>query len=96
MKHLLFILLISFVGCASADSIKTEPAKPELQCEPSGCSGQVCAEKGKGVITTCLMLPRFECVKKSRCEVQSDGKCGWTPTQDYLSCLKRYEPAQRR
>ncbi len=96
MKTLFLISLLTIVSCATATTVVPKDEPSQLQCTPSGCSGQICAEKGKSVISTCLMLPQYECVKKSRCEVQSNGKCGWTPTDEYLACLKRYQPAQNR
>jgi eight-cysteine-cluster-containing protein len=61
-------------------------------CEPSGCSGELCTEKGKKRISPCVVLPQHQCVKKSKCEVQADGKCGWTPTEEYQACLKQFLP----
>lgn len=81
-------------SCASGKPNTSEKSQSVLECEPAGCSGQICAEKGKGVISNCLMLPQYECFRLSRCEIQSNGKCGWTPNREFQACLKRYQPAQ--
>jgi hypothetical protein len=56
-----------------------EPAQAE--CFVGGCSGQVCSED-QGVITTCEFRPEYACYHDATCEVQSDGKCGWTQTSE--------------
>lgn len=98
MKTFMLIVISSLilVSCASAQPTGAEKSQSGLVCEPTGCSGQICAEKGKSVISTCLMLPQYACFKLTRCEVQSDGKCGWTPNKEFQACLKRYQPAQKR
>lgn len=58
-------------------------------CKIAGCSGQICInEKAGDVITTCEFKAEYACYKTARCERQSDGKCGWTPTSELLSCLR--------
>ena len=58
----------------------------EKQCIISGCSGQICSEEE--VITTCEFLPEYVCYKLTVCEVQPNGSCGWTETEEFLNCLK--------
>jgi len=96
MKTFIELLISSLflLSCAVAEPKAAEKSQTAQVCEPTGCSGQVCTEKGKSVLSTCLMLPHYECFKRTRCEVQTDGKCGWTPTQEFQACLKRYQPAQ--
>lgn len=96
MKTLVSFILLGILinGCAVAKTTTQEAKTPGLVCEPTGCSGQICAEKGKSIITTCLMLPQYECFNRTRCEVQSDGRCGWTPNREFLACLKKHQPAQ--
>lgn len=81
------ILILLFTVLALARG-NPKPAK----CETSGCSGELCTEVGKKRISPCVVLPQHQCVKKTKCEVQTDGKCGWTPTEEYQACLKQFLP----
>lgn len=54
-------------------------------CLPTGCSGQICADVP--VITTCEWRPEYACIKMQICEVQSDGICGWTSTDESKACF---------
>lgn len=86
MKPLLLVtiaLLSCVVSCASTN--------PKL-CETSGCNNEICNEKGKTRISPCVILPQHECLRKTKCEVQKTGKCGWTENEDYLACMKRFQP----
>ncbi len=56
------------------------------RCKVSGCSREVCADED--VITPCIWNPAYGCYKKALCEVQSDGKCGWTMTAELEACLR--------
>ena len=56
------------------------------QCFVGGCSGQVCSDE-EGVITTCEYRPEYACYQAATCEVQDDGHCGWTQTEELQSCL---------
>lgn len=81
MKTILSLLVL-VTACATA-----QPKK----CVVSGCNGELCSESGKQLISPCVVLPHHECLKKSRCEVQSSNKCGWTPTPEYLECMKKFK-----
>ena len=89
MKTLKLIGLIAgfLVSCASANG-----PKKDLLCEVSGCNGEICSQKGRKMISPCVVLPQHQCLKKSRCEVQETGICGWTKTPDYLECMKQFQP----
>ena len=56
-------------------------------CKVSGCSREVCADRA--VFTPCIWNPEFGCYKKAICEVQPEGKCGWTVTTALKACLRR-------
>ena len=58
----------------------------QAECFVGGCSGQVCSED-EGVITTCEFRPEYACYHTATCEVQSDGKCGWTASAELSACL---------
>lgn len=55
-------------------------------CKVTGCSGQVCSEEE--VITTCEYKDEYACYKTANCERQEDGKCGWTPSEELVACLR--------
>lgn len=54
-------------------------------CMRTGCSGQICASEP--VETTCEFRAEYRCYAAARCERQSDGGCGWTPTEELRNCL---------
>jgi hypothetical protein len=54
-------------------------------CKPTGCSGTLCSDQD--MVSTCIYLPEYDCYKGARCEPQSDGKCGWTQTNELTSCI---------
>src|SRR3989344_8635370 len=54
-------------------------------CLATGCSGQICSDED--VISTCEYKAEYACYKTAKCERQEDGKCGWTPTEDLVTCL---------
>jgi len=64
--------------------------KPK-ECKIGGCSGTLCGEPSlvDNVDTTCEVKPEYSCYKDfGKCEKQTDGKCGWAPTEELVSCLK--------
>lgn len=86
MKSLFFISVV-LIGCL-ANCASTSPKL----CETSGCNGEICTEKGKTRISPCVVLPQHECLRKTKCEFQKIGKCGWTENEEYLACMKRFQP----
>jgi hypothetical protein len=62
-------------------------SKTKKSCMRTGCSGQVCSDTE--VITTCEWRPEYACYKGARCELQADGKCGFTRTAELTACLAR-------
>jgi hypothetical protein len=69
------------------------PTRAAGRCELSGCGREVCADEH--VMTPCIWQPEFECYKTALCEVQSDGKCGWTMTAELEGCLTKYRSSNR-
>ncbi|OGN33202.1 MAG: hypothetical protein A3F98_03985 [Candidatus Yanofskybacteria bacterium RIFCSPLOWO2_12_FULL_41_8] len=62
------------------------PVSTELsQCKTTGCSGQICSDED--VVTTCEFKQEYACYQNAKCERQSDGKCGWTPSEELVACL---------
>lgn len=62
-----------------------EPAVEE--CRVGGCSGQLCVGPGEPDVSTCEWLPQYACYQGASCELQPDGRCGWTPTDELRACL---------
>lgn len=72
--------------------ITQTPVKPNIAkdgCISGGCSGQLCIEANtpdQG-FSTCEYRQEYACVVYSSCERQASGKCGWTKTPLYISCM---------
>ncbi len=69
----------------------TRPVSPEpKECVRGGCSGQLCVEDGAGsdVVTTCEFKEEYACYQSADCEVQSNGRCGFTQSDELTSCLE--------
>ncbi|HEY6562563.1 MAG TPA: DUF6748 domain-containing protein [Polyangiaceae bacterium] len=65
-------------------------------CQPSGCSGEICAPAGSPVATPCVWRPEFACYQRfGKCELQSTVSCGWTPTPELQACLDDVGAAAR-
>lgn len=65
-------------------------------CQPTGCSGEVCAPAGSPVVTPCVWRPEFACYQRfGKCELQSTVSCGWTPTPELQACLDDVGAAAR-
>jgi eight-cysteine-cluster-containing protein len=77
-----------------APSESADEGDPEQRgaCVATGCSGVVCAEAGKDIVTTCEYRAEYACYQKATCEKQVDGACGWTQTAELTSCLASPPP----
>jgi len=56
-------------------------------CVTGGCSGELCVEKGSDAVSSCIWEDTYACFKAAKCEVQSNGNCGWTQTNELEQCL---------
>lgn len=56
------------------------------ECFIGGCSSQICSEE-EGVVSTCEYREEYACYKNAKCERQTSGECGWTPTKKLTMCL---------
>lgn len=81
----------SFIN--KSKSVDQNP-NPVSDCKITGCSKQVCSDQD--VITTCEFEFRAEyaCYINVKCERQSDGKCGWTKTEELTRCLEEKKSPQ--
>ena len=78
-----------FTACPE---VKTTPSQPSGECIRAGCNGEVCIEdtpnaSNDRLARICMYKEEYKCMKNSRCEKQSDGKCGWTQTEEYNQCM---------
>lgn len=56
-------------------------------CYVGGCSSQVCSDT-EGMASSCEYKEEYACYQKtSKCERQSSGECGWTPTAGLAICI---------
>lgn len=61
--------------------------KAAPKCVRAGCSGQLCVSADAPTIyTTCEWRDEYACLQQLPCEVQPDGKCGFTYTNATGSC----------
>jgi hypothetical protein len=62
-------------------------------CKKSGCSNQLCvSSEEKDIITTCQWQEEYACYQQAKCEIQPNGKCGFTPDEKLLNCLGNLAP----
>lgn len=97
MMAIVFLIIIPVVTILSV-SISTKPldlAPLEVipaahnPCVITGCANHLCqALTAPESASPCPILPHFQCLSLSRCELQPNGSCGWTETEPYNQCLK--------
>jgi hypothetical protein len=84
------------------DKVVEEPRKVEI-CARAGCSSQLCvdAKTADQIVTTCEYREEYGCYRAASCEVQDDGKCGFTVTPELAACVEKagqtpraFEPIQ--
>jgi len=70
--------------------IKPLPITEKL-CVVAGCSAQLCISKDEleagGGISTCEFREEYACYRTTECEIQLDGACGWTQTEELQKCI---------
>ncbi len=89
--HRLLVVLagVALAGCIATNDNATR--RGEDSCHVAGCSAVVCSDRDD-VVTTCEWRDVYECYQGASCERQSDGACGWTPTEELNACLARHSP----
>lgn len=65
--------------------------KPRAQkCVVGGCSGELCQSADKSPLASiCIYTEKYACYKQARCEIQTNGKCGWTKTPEFNACVEK-------
>jgi hypothetical protein len=61
--------------------------EPQRPCRVAGCSGQLCVPLDDDGISTCEWTAAYACYADATCELQPDGACGWTPSEELRACL---------
>jgi eight-cysteine-cluster-containing protein len=95
-----YALLVFLLACGNKSTPPSDPgtgtgSQPAANdCIKTGCSGIVCAEPGKDVITTCEYKAEYACYRDAACERQADGSCGWTQSQTLTACLANPPPIE--
>ena len=68
----------------------TQPITGE-GCVIGGCNGELCQDADEEPLSSiCIFRPEYICYKSATCELQNDGKCGWTQTEELQACLAQY------
>lgn len=67
--------------------------EPTIQVTPvcirGGCSGQLCIdENSESGISTCEYKEEYGCYSFAICELQGNGQCGWSLTEEFNDCIK--------
>ena len=62
---------------------------PVKSCKRGGCSGQLCVDAtSEDVASTCEWKEVYACYQAAACEVQGDGNCGFTPSDELSKCVE--------
>ena len=81
-------IIIKTVTPTMSPAINPSMSPTLSACVTAGCSGQLCVDASKsGMVTTCEYKAEYACLKYSKCELQPNGQCGWTPNQQYIQCI---------
>lgn len=58
-------------------------------CVAAGCSLQYCVseEEAATLVTTCEWRDEYACYGSAACELQADGACAWTMTDELQACI---------
>jgi hypothetical protein len=60
------------------------------KCVTSGCNNEICQDsEDEPRASICIYREEFECYKSGKCEVQENGECGWTVTDELVACLNK-------
>ncbi len=78
-------------------SNETEVTVDKIQgaCYVGGCSSQICSDTPE-MASNCEYRVEYSCYQKtSTCKRQSNGECGWTPTNELKVCIANAVSAGR-
>lgn len=80
-------------------TIPEEEVKSETStnCIVTGCNGEICQDGSEEKqASICEYQDSFECYKSAGCEVQKNGECGWTATDELINCLNKTESSESK
>jgi len=84
-------------GESFIEEIEKPGATTSEDCKTAGCGDELCVEKeSEQVYSICLFDPTHECYKYAVCEKQEDGKCGWTETKEFQTCMEEVKREGKR
>lgn len=73
------------------DCDEIEEEEEEKVCYKTGKHGHICTDYI--VNDDCYKKPEYECYKNALCELQFQGRCGFTITPELIICLiKKFDP----
>ncbi len=89
----IFLIKLYVVNSDSFNLINNpfSTANTAKKCFVTGCSGTLCLENNsfnQDIVTTCEYKEEYACYKNARCEVQSNGNCGWTLDKELSNCVQ--------
>lgn len=59
-------------------------------CKIGGCNSEICTNgDSEEIVSICIYKEEFACYKTAVCKKQSNGKCGWTQTDELIKCLQQ-------
>jgi len=68
-----------------------EEEEEEKECYKTGKYGHICTDYV--VNDNCYKKPEYECYEHALCELQFQGRCGFTITPELIICLiKKFDP----
>ncbi|KAJ3083143.1 hypothetical protein HK102_001229 [Quaeritorhiza haematococci] len=58
-------------------------------CVRAGCNSEVCVDVSiaASIHTPCIWRPEFKCFVEAECEMQKNGQCGFTKTEEIERCV---------
>ena len=70
----------------------TQGSRPTtgIGCAIGGCNSELCQDADEEPLASiCIFRPEYVCYKSATCELQNDGKCDWTQTEELKVCLSQ-------
>jgi len=91
---LIFIFTLIFAstrGFSQTNNQTTQSGNYASQeCKITGCNNELCVGSyDQDTYSICIYSEKYECYKDAKCEIQDNGKCGWTQTNELKSCLDK-------
>lgn len=72
------------------NSLSIKVASVQAECRKMGCSGTICSDSKEEWYDACQWTESYSCYQNAKCERQANGLCGFSPTEEFNSCLAKY------